>query len=139
MPNKNNKYIDFRLSTKDKLFIFLPIIFIILFVSAFFTFRQTSVSDFEEYVLPADYKGVIIKKYRHWNHDEPRLEITNENGIETFITSNWPKLYDLCEIGDSIYKKPNEKILKLKKKHKNTIIELDYFFDKGYRLVKRKY
>jgi len=112
---------------------------VIIIISFFFTCKNTSRSDFDKYVLPARYDGVIVNKYfKKFGHGATIIEIKNINGIEDIESSDWIGLYDLCIIGDSIYKQPNQRTLKLKKK--DTIIELQYYFNEdGWGIVKRHY
>ena len=128
-----------ELGTKEKLLIFGPIIIVIIFISFFFKFEQTSKDDYYKKVVPAEYHGKIIEKFRIFNHNEPFIRYKDENSIYDMSTFNWIDLYENVEVGDSIIKKKNDKILILKKLKDGNAIRINYFFDKGWHIVKRKW
>jgi hypothetical protein len=124
---------------KERFMIFVPLILVIAFISFFFTCKNTSRSDFEKYVVPTLYEGVIVKKYlKEYGHGATIIEIKNSNGIEKLEASDWINLYDLCNIGDSIYKKAYDRTIKLVKK--DSIIELQYYLNEhGFGISKIDY
>ena len=128
------------LSNKERLILATPFIIVIVVVSIFFRFKQNSENIFYQYVVPEEYHGVIIEKYRKvYQHNHPYLKLQNETKIWEVSTFNWIELFDNSEIGDSIYKIKGDTVLYLKKKIDNSTIEINYFFDKGWSIVKREY
>jgi len=125
------------LKNKEIAIIFGPIILVIVIVSFFFKFKQTSKDDFNNYVVPSEFHGIIVEKYRQYNHDEPRIKYKVNNSIIEMSAFNWIDLYEKTEIGDSIYKIKNDTVLYVKKKDNDSIYKFSYFFDKGWGIVKR--
>jgi len=130
---------DKGLKIKERIIIFGPIILVIIIVSFFFNFKQTSKQGFYKYVVPSEFHGIVVKKYRHWNHYEPRIKYKHDSAIIDMSTFNWIELYNNVEIGDSIYKIKGDTVLYLKKKQNNSILKFNYFFDKGWGVVKRQH
>ncbi len=128
-----------ELGTKEKLLIFSPIFFVIIFISFFFKFEQTSREYFFKQVVPAEYHGKIIAKFRIFNHDEPFIRYKDENSVYEMSTFNWIDLYEISEVGDSIFKRKNDTVLILKKFKVGQLIRINYFFNKGWGFVKRKW
>jgi hypothetical protein len=109
------------------------------FILVFFKIEQTSKEDFYMNVVPAEYHGRIIEKFRIYNHNEPFIRVKENTSIYEMSTFNWMYLYEQAEVGDSILKRKNEKILILKKWKNGDVIRINYFFDKGWSIVKRKW
>jgi hypothetical protein len=125
------------LSTKERAIIFTPIMVVIIIVLIFFKFKQTSKDDFYNEVVPSEFHGIIIEKYKAFNHAEPRIKYQFGNSIMDISAFNWVDLYERAKIGDSIYKNKGDTVLCLKNKKSDSIFKLNYFFDKGWSIVKR--
>jgi len=129
---------NIKLTNKERIIIVSPIFIIILVVSFFFKFKQDSENIFYKYVVPDEYHGVIIEKFRRiYQHDHPYIKLQNETKIWEMSVFNWNDLYNKSEVGDSIYKNKGDTVLYVKKKKDNSIITINYFFDKGWSIVKR--
>ena len=133
------KDIEIVISNKDRIMIFAPIFFVIIFTSFFFKCEQTSEADFYQYVVPAEYHGIIIEKHTSNNHAEPFVQYDCEGIINEMSCFNWYDVYENSEIGDSIYKIKGDSVMYLKKKKDLSILKIYYFFDKGWSIVKRKW
>ena len=128
------------MTNKERLIILSPIVIVILVVSIFFKFKQDSENIFYQYVVPDEFHGTIIEKFRiPYQHDHPYIKLQNETEIWEMSTFNWDDLYSESEVGDSIYKNSGDTVLYLKKTKDNSMITINYFFDKGYSIVKREY
>jgi hypothetical protein len=90
---------------KDKMIIFSPIILVIILISFFFKFEQTSKDIFYRHVVPVQYHRKIIEKYRIFNHNEPFIRFKENKSIYEMSTFNWIDLYEKAEAGDSILEK----------------------------------
>lgn len=127
------------LSGKEHIIIFGPIILIILFVAIFFKFEQTSRQDFYDYVIPSQFNGKVIEKYRSYNHAEPKIKYYDKGVIYEMSCYNWKNLYDRIDIGDSIFKISGDTTMFLKKKDNIEPFPIYYVFDEGWGIVRRKW
>lgn len=102
----------------------LTLIIIVLF---------SSCTNFPKNIKDREYSGIVINKFRKWNHDDPCMAIRMKDDFDTTI-SVWSyefnniTLYDAIEIGDSISKqKGNYSITVWHKKSKTKVkYELKY-------------
>lgn len=86
-----------------------------------------------------EYSGIVINKFRKWNHDVPYIAIRMNNGCDTTIRiGNYGTdilvLFDEIEIGDSVSKKRGNYSINVWHKKKNKVVKYDlwYYKEKFY-------
>lgn len=74
------------------------------------SFAFISCSNFPSNIKEREYSGVVINKFRSWNHDHPYITVKTKTKTDTVISvwsysNNDVVLYDAIHVGDSVSKK----------------------------------
>ena len=127
-----------NLSTKEKIFIFSPLIAVILVVSIFI--KTGNNEDYYQTDLHKDsYKGLVIYKFRNFkNHGAGEFTLQDKDSEFIFYSDDWINLYDSCSIGDSIIKNFQEKHILLYKSQTKKFIRFEFNRNRsGFTFMKR--
>jgi hypothetical protein len=127
------------LKTGERLMIFIPIVLVIAIVSIFVK-CGTNKDYYERYLSSDRYNGTITKKFRDYkNHGSGTLILKgNFNQKTEFYADDWVHLWDLCKLGDSLYKKKGELNLHLfRSKEQDTILISFNQNRSGFTFMKR--
>jgi len=127
------------LSNTERILIFAPLILVMIIMSFLFKCGQSSRDELNSYMVPLEFKGIIIEKYRKkTNYNETMITYKDKDFIDEVDGSNWIGLFEYADIGDSIFKKNGDSLLTIKKKNE-LINKFNYFYGQGWGISKRKW
>jgi hypothetical protein len=127
------------LKSGERLMIFIPIILVIAIVSIFVK-CGTNKDYYERYLSKDKYNGTITEKFRDYkNHGSGTLILKgNFNQKTEFYADDWVHLWDLCNLGDSLYKKKGELNLHLFRRNEQDTILISFNQNRsGFTFMKR--
>ena len=127
------------LKTGQRLIIFFPIVLVIAIISIFVK-CGTNKDYYERYLSADKYNGTITEKFRDYkNHGSGTLMLKgNYNQKTKFYADNWSHLWELCNLGDSLFKKEGELNLNLIRiKEQDTILISFNQNRSGFTFMKR--
>lgn len=89
-----------------------------------------SCTNFPYNLKEREYSGVVVDKFRKWNHDDPCITIRMKDNIDTSISVwsygfNNVTLYDAVETGDSISKQKGNYSITVWHKKSNTKVKYE--------------
>ena len=113
----------------------IPVILVMIAVGL--CFRIVTPQEYlTEFVYKQKYSGRVMSKYLDKNHAYKRIKINLESGVEILGARSWIKLYENCEVGDSIVKESGRGELDLYR-HSQLIYTSMFNLNSGNRVLSR--